>query len=120
MSEKITVIGYGRSSAGRQNVSSPDDQRSRIQDYAASLGMDLVGYHSDEGAAGAPLLRPGLQALIQDVETGRVDVVIVEGIDRLARDERDLRYLEELFARNGVTLHTLSGGGGRVVAGPAA
>ena len=47
--------------------------------------------------------RPGLKALIDDIEDGLVDVVVVYKIDRLSRSLADFAKLVEVFDRNGVT-----------------
>ncbi len=112
MIKKVTAVGYGRfSSAENQNASSTQDQGDNIREYARSRGMNLITYYSDDGITGATLQRPGLQAMIRDVEDGRAKIVIIEDIDRLGRDEEHLQYLKKLFSRNDVALHTLSGGG---------
>jgi len=47
--------------------------------------------------------RPGLQRLLEDIEDGLVDVVVVYKIDRLGRSLADFANLVEVFDRNGVT-----------------
>ena len=107
MTGKITAVGYVR--IGHRDAN--DAQADGIRAYAASRGMHLIACHWDEGLSGAALDRPGLQAVIRDVEEGGADVVIVETVDPLGRDEEHLRCLEKLFSRNNVPLHTLLGRG---------
>src|SRR5690606_29952109 len=59
--------------------------------------------YDDGGFSGGTLERPGLKRLIQDVEAGLVDVVVVYKIDRLSRSLMDFSKLVEVFDRNGVT-----------------
>jgi site-specific DNA recombinase len=41
--------------------------------------------YDDGGISGGTLERPGLQRLLEDIEDGLVDVVVVYKIDRLSR-----------------------------------
>ena len=59
--------------------------------------------YEDGGVSGGTLERPGLQGLLEDIEDGLVDVVVVYKIDRLSRSLADFAKLVEVFDRNGVT-----------------
>ncbi len=63
-------------------------QREAIEAYAKAHGMELVGTYADEGVSGTTDLdsRPGLGALMHRLESNGVRCVVVEGLDRLARD----------------------------------
>ena len=63
----------------------------------------LRGHYDDGGFSGGTLERPGLKALIADIEDGLVDVVVVYKIDRLSRSLADFAKLVEVFDRNNVT-----------------
>jgi site-specific DNA recombinase len=47
--------------------------------------------------------RPGLQALLTDVDAGRVDVVVVYKVDRLTRSLTDFAKIVERFDRRAVS-----------------
>src|SRR5690606_23270200 len=69
-----------------------------------SEGWVLVrDQYDDGGISGGTLERPGLQRLLEDIEDGLVDVVVVYKIDRLSRSLADFAKLVEVFDRNGVT-----------------
>ncbi|WP_411037716.1 recombinase family protein, partial [Shinella sp. BYT-45] len=59
--------------------------------------------YDDGGFSGGTLERPGLKRLIQDVEAGLIDVIVVYKIDRLSRSLMDFAKLVEIFDRNQVT-----------------
>jgi site-specific DNA recombinase len=59
--------------------------------------------YDDGGISGGTLERHGLQRLLEDIEDGLVDVVVVYKIDRLSRSLADFAKLVEVFDRNGVT-----------------
>jgi DNA invertase Pin-like site-specific DNA recombinase len=59
--------------------------------------------YDDGGISGGTLERPGLKRLMQDVEDGLVDVIVVYKIDRLSRSLADFAKLVEVFDQHGVT-----------------
>lgn len=63
----------------------------------------LRDQYDDGGVSGGTLERPGLKALMQDIEDGLIDVVVVYKIDRLSRSLADFAKLVEVFDRTGVT-----------------
>ena len=60
--------------------------------------------YPDHSECGARQSRPGLDALLADVRRGRIDVVMVWSLDRLARSLRHLLELSEEFRSLGVDL----------------
>ena len=82
-------------------------QREACEAYIASQrseGWVLVrDQYDDGGISGGTLERPGLKRLLEDIEDGLVDVVVVYKIDRLSRSLADFAKLVEVFDRNGVT-----------------
>lgn len=89
-----------------QEFNSLDNQRESVEAYIKSQaheGWTLVeSEYSDGGFTGANTDRPGLQRLLQDIEAGLVDCVVVYKIDRLSRSLRDFSKLMELFEQHGV------------------
>lgn len=64
----------------------------------ASLGWECIPHHYDDPAySGGNLDRPALKKLLQDVEAGKVDVIVVYKIDRLTRSLADFAKLVEAF-----------------------
>ncbi|MBT7759046.1 MAG: recombinase family protein [Rhodospirillaceae bacterium] len=84
-----------------------DAQREACEAYIASQkpeGWVLHDRHYDDGGvSGGTLNRPGLKTLIADIESGRIDVVVVYKIDRLSRSLMDFAKLVDVFDRHGVT-----------------
>ncbi|WP_102108835.1 recombinase family protein [Oceaniglobus roseus] len=90
-----------------QEFNSLHAQREACEAYIASQrseGWVLVrDQYDDGGISGGTLERPALQRLLEDIEDGLVDVVVVYKIDRLSRSLADFAKLVEVFDRNGVT-----------------
>ena len=90
-----------------QEFSSLDAQRESCEAYITSQkaeGWVLVpDRYDDGGVSGATLDRPALKRLLADIESHKVDVVVVYKIDRLSRSLMDFSRLVEVFDRNDVT-----------------
>jgi DNA invertase Pin-like site-specific DNA recombinase len=79
----MTVIGaYMRVSTQDQNCAS---QRHAIEKWLAARPDCEVRWYQDDGISGTKLNRPGLQALLRDVESGEVQVVVCWRLDRITR-----------------------------------
>jgi len=82
-------------------------QRESCEDYIASQkqeGWVLVpDFYDDGGISGGTLDRPALQRLLEDIQAGLVDVVVVYKIDRLSRSLMDFAKLVDIFDRHNVT-----------------
>ena len=78
-----------------------DAQREAGLDYVKSqkhegwLASKTV--YSDGGFSGGTMKRPGLSQLLDDIDRGRVDVVVVYKVDRLSRSLSDFAKMMELF-----------------------
>ncbi|MFN3946108.1 MAG: recombinase family protein [Allosphingosinicella sp.] len=107
---KLRCAVYTRKSSEdglEQEFNSLHAQREACEAYIASQrseGWVLVrDRYDDGGISGGTLERPGLKRLLEDIEDGLVDVVVVYKIDRLSRSLTDFARLVEVFDRNGVT-----------------
>lgn len=82
---------YARYSSDLQSDRSVDDQVALCRDFAARNDIEIVGTYDDRARSGASVLgRTGLLDLLSDARTGAFDVVIVEALDRISRDQEDL------------------------------
>ncbi len=107
---KLRCAIYTRKSSEeglQQEFNSLHAQREACEAYIASQrseGWVAVRDHYDDGGlSGGTLNRPALQLLLQDIEDGLVDVVVVYKIDRLSRSLADFAKLVDIFDRNNVT-----------------
>lgn len=83
-------LRYGRMSSERQNPRSPDQQFDTIDTLRTRLGYPWVHVktYRDDGVSGRYMKkRPGLQAMLRDIEIGRVtvDLIAVDTLERLGR-----------------------------------
>ncbi len=87
-----------------QEFNSLDAQREACEAYITSQrheGWTLVpGRYDDGGFSGGNMERPGLKALLADIDAGQVDVIVVYKVDRLTRSLADFaKIVERLDAR---------------------
>lgn len=90
-----------------QDFNSLRAQREACEAYIASQrheGWSLVPTHYDDGGySGGSMERPGLAALMADVEAGRIDIVVVYKVDRLTRSLADFAKIVERFDARGIS-----------------
>ena len=89
-----------------RDINSLSVQRQACEDYVrtrASDGWHLAPEQYDDGGwSGATVKRPGFQRLLADVETSRVQCVVVHRVDRLSRSLLDFARLMHFFQERGV------------------
>ena len=90
-----------------QEFNSLDAQRQAAENYIHSRRSDgwvvLPQTYDDGGFSGGNTDRPALQQLIDDIEEGGIDVIVVYKVDRFARSIGDFARLMELLDQHGVT-----------------
>ena len=100
--KKIRCAIYTRKSAEEgleQEFNSLDAQREACAAYVASQKAEgwvlLPTVYEDAGLSGGTLERPGLQRLLDDIDAGLVEQIVVYKVDRLTRSLSDFAKLVE-------------------------
>jgi site-specific DNA recombinase len=108
--KRIRCAVYTRKSSEEgldQEFNSLDAQREAGESYIASQKNEgwvcLPDRYDDGGFSGGSMERPALERLLQDVEAGKVDCVVVYKVDRLSRSLLDFARIMEAFDRKGVS-----------------
>jgi|SRR4051794_20347004 len=90
-----------------QDFNSLDAQYDASQAYIRSqahAGWTLIrSKYDDGGFSGGHTDRPALQRLLDDIQAGKVDIIVVYKVDRLTRSLADFAKLVELFDRHAVS-----------------
>jgi DNA invertase Pin-like site-specific DNA recombinase len=90
-----------------QEFNSLHAQREACEAYIASQkheGWKAIKIHYDDGGfSGGTMERPGLRQLLEDIETKKVNVVVVYKVDRLTRSLADFAKIIERFDNQGVS-----------------
>jgi len=109
-SKQVRCAIYTRVSTDQgleQDFNSLDAQYDASQAYIRSqahAGWTLIRFKYDDGGfSGGNTDRPALQRLLEDVQAGKIDVIVVYKVDRLTRSLADFAKLVELFDHHGVS-----------------
>jgi len=90
-----------------QEFNSLDAQREAAEAYIASQKHEgwvaLPERYDDGGFSGGNMDRPAMARLLADIETGRIDCVVVYKVDRLSRSLLDFARIMETFERQSVS-----------------
>ena len=105
------VALYARYSSDNQREASIDDQYRICREQAKREDWKIVGTYKDASISGASMiLRPGIQALLQDAQAGKFDIVLAEALDRVSRDQADVATFFKHLKFAGVPIVTLAEG----------
>ncbi|MFN9437755.1 MAG: recombinase family protein, partial [Planctomycetota bacterium] len=90
-----------------QDFNSLDAQRAAAEAYVQSQVHEgwklLPARYVDGGFSGGNMARPALNALIDDIRTGKIDCVVVYKVDRLSRSLLDFSRIIALFDEHQVS-----------------
>src|SRR5246500_4046528 len=90
-----------------QSFNSLDAQREACHAYVLSQRQEgwraLETHYDDGGYSGGSMERPGLKRLLVDIESKKVDTVVVYKVDRLTRSLADFAKMVEAFDARGVS-----------------
>ena len=105
--------GTGRITALYERLSRDDElqgesnsisnQKSYLEDYASKNGYGNIKHYTDDGYSGTNFKRPGFQEMLNDIQSNRVGVVIVQDMSRFGRNYLEVGfYTEVLFPKKDV------------------
>ena len=88
---------------GNEESQSIQSQRDVLRSYVEKQGWTIVDEYADDGYSGTNFERPNFKRLIEDIELGRVDLVITKDLSRLGRNYIQVGYYtEEYFPEKNV------------------
>src|SRR5574340_1716207 len=101
--DNLNVALYARVSTEEQREGQTiDSQIAELTRFAESQGWKIAETYKDEGWSGTLLARPALDQLRDDATKHRFEAVLVNDVDRLARDVTHLGVLRRDLMRSGV------------------
>ena len=104
---------YARYSSDQQRPASIEDQFRVCRERAEHEGWKIVGTYKDSAISeDSVILRPGVQALLEDARRGVFEIVVAEALDRIRCDQADVATLYKHLRFAGVTFFTLAAGEG--------
>lgn len=82
--------------------SSIENQRIILQRFVAEQGGRVVAEYVDDGWSGTNFHRPGVQQMLADAQSGRIDTVVVKDLSRFGRNYIQVgQYLDYVFPAQG-------------------
>jgi site-specific DNA recombinase len=94
----MKAVIYTRFSTSQQREASSEDQARNCRRKIEAEGWELGKHYKDEGISGSTTERPGYQAMLKAAVAREFDVLVVDDLSRLSRDqvesERSIRRLE--------------------------
>ena len=79
-------------------------QKAMLEDYAQRNGFPRFKHFTDDGVSGTRFDRPGFMAMMEEVEDGSVEAIIVKDMSRLGRDYLKVGQVMEILRQRGVRL----------------
>lgn len=91
-------------SPGKVESNSISSQRDLIRSYVAKCpDIELVAEYVDDGFTGTTFDRPNFKKMMEAVERGEINCIIVKDLSRFGREYIDAgQYIEKLFPQKGV------------------
>lgn len=80
------------------------NQRALLEHYlSAHTDLTLTDFYADDGFTGTSFNRPDFRRMLQDIESQKINCVVVKDLSRFGRDYIDTgHYLERWFPEHGV------------------
>jgi site-specific DNA recombinase len=115
----IAAVIYARYSTDRQRETSIEDQARVCRTRAEALHLPVVAVHADDGISGSTPVasRRGGKALLADVLASRFQVLLLEGLDRLSRDQVEQETIIRRLEHRGIRIVGCSDGYDSAAAG---
>ncbi|MCC5984605.1 MAG: recombinase family protein [Rhodobacteraceae bacterium] len=102
---------YARFSTDLQRDKSIDDQVALCTAHATREGLNVARTYSDRARTSSTMIgRDGLQDMLSDAREDRFDVVVVEALDRLSRDQGDLAAIWKRLEFLGIPILSVNDG----------
>ncbi|MFZ5988396.1 MAG: recombinase family protein [Bacillota bacterium] len=78
-------------------------QRTLLTQYCKSQGFTITDYYVDDGFSGTNFDRPDFERLLNDIDKGKINVVLTKDLSRFGRDYIQAGYfIEKVFERKNV------------------
>lgn len=84
------------------------NQKRVLEDFARQQGFTNIRHYTDDGISGTRFDRPGFQAMMDDVQDGKVGVLCLKDMSRFGRDYLQVGTYMEVIRKAGVRLIALN------------
>ena len=80
------------------------NQKIMLEDFARRNGYLRFKHFTDDGVSGTRFDRPGFMAMMEEVEDGNVEAIIIKDMSRMGRDYLKVGQVMEILRQRGVRL----------------
>ena len=104
MNDKTAIYIRVSSDEQAKHGLSLDEQKEALQEYAKKNDLQIVGIYADEGCTARKALnrRKALKNLLNDVEAGKIDLIIFIKLDRWFRNIADYYRVQDILDKHSV------------------
>ena len=81
-----------------------------LEEYAVGHGLPNPTHFTDDGISGTRFDRPGFLSMMEEVEAGNVECIVVKDMSRLGRDYLKVGQILEILRQKGVRLIAVNDG----------
>ena len=106
----LVTAAYARYSSDKQRESSIDDQFRNIERWAHRNQLTINHKFDDKAVSGATSNRSNYQRMLSNAKTGRFQVLVVDSLERLSRDQAELEQTIRLLEFQGIRIIGVSDG----------
>lgn len=100
---RLSIEDDDKDNTYKNESESITNQRSLLMQYIKENGYHLVDEYIDDGYSGTNFDRPDFKRMINDIEIGRINMVITKDLSRLGRDYIGTgQFIEKWFPEHGV------------------
>ena len=110
--EKITPL-YERLSRDDElqgESNSISHQKQMLEEFARRNNLPNPRHFTDDGVSGTRFDRPGFLAMMEEVEAGRVEAIVIKDMSRLGCDYLKVGQVMEILRQKGVRLIAINDG----------
>ena len=110
--EKITPL-YERLSRDDElqgESNSISHQKQMLEEFARRNGLPNPTHFTDDGVSGTRSDRPCFLAMMEEVDAGRVEAIVIKDMSRLGRDYLKVGQVMEILRQRGVRLIAINDG----------
>ncbi|WP_373845306.1 recombinase family protein [Clostridium sp.] len=102
MNTKSALI-YCRIDAPEDTHGALKGQYERLETYAAQIGFTIIGSSQDLGSGLNPD-RPGLQAVLKAAKAASFQILLVDSVSRIGRDEATTKTIIQTLMSYGIAV----------------
>ena len=94
----VMYLRLSRDDGEEIESNSISSQRELIKAYGKQHGLNIACEYVDDGVSGATFNRPSFKRMMEDLEKGKIETIVVKDLSRFGRDYIETgKYLQKIF-----------------------